>query len=180
MKISSRKGAILRVGAILGALFAFIGPTLLAADTGNTTAQEYGDAVYRKLAAIDMFVADYDYNHTGVFAGINGAGIGRVFQALGSTTTTQEVSFSEQFANYGADYYGAYTLTNHTMSFTDRKSVVKTASDLANARIPYPQDIIPYAILYFGSTFDGTIFDISNIRCDGFVEFAYERNGFRV
>ncbi len=38
---------------------------ITAQDRGNTTAQEYGDAVYRVLASGAGW--DLDYNHTGAF-----------------------------------------------------------------------------------------------------------------
>ena len=161
---------------------------LIAQDRGNTTAQEYGDAVYRSYEPFSFPGLSYDYNHTGIFAGLDSSHNGRVLQAYGPGTTTEEVSLSSVFTSYGTNYYGAYTLSNQTMSFSDRKNVVKTASDLANALIPYPPtnptltDIfgIPYAILYYGTSFDGSVGDISNIRCDGFVEYSYEKNNYRV
>ncbi len=68
------------------------------------------------------------------------------------------------------------------MTFTDRRNVVTTAIDLVNAAIPYPSTFlqIPVCIVYFGGSFDGTISDISNIRCDGFVEYCYEKNNLRI
>ena len=68
------------------------------------------------------------------------------------------------------------------MTFTDRRNVVTTAIDLVNAAIPYPSTFlqIPVCIVYFGGSFDGTIPDISNIRCDGFVEYCYEKNNLRI
>ena len=155
--------------------------SLIAQDRGNTTAQEYGDAVYRELEGIAGFLG-YDYNHTAVFAGFDSSGNGKVLQALGSGYVTHEADFYDQFTSYGTYYYGAYTLNNRTMSFTDRKSVVTTAIGLVNAAIPYPDYFLipPVCIVYYGNSFDGTITDISNIRCDGFVEYCYEKNNFRV
>lgn len=155
--------------------------SLLALDRGNTTAQEYGDAVYRELEGIAGFLG-YDYNHTGVFAGFDSGHNGKVLQALGSGYVTHEEYFNYAFKNYGSAYYGAYTLNNRTMTFTDRRSVVTTAISLVNAAIPYPSTfpLIPVCIVYNGGSFDGTIADILYIRCDGFVEYCYEKNNFRV
>jgi hypothetical protein len=155
--------------------------TVNAQDRGNTSAQEYGDPVYRELGGFAGFLG-YNYNHTGIFSGLNNNHYGRVRQALGSDTTTQEVYYYDEFTSPVHDYYGAYTLNNRTMSFTDRKNVVNTASDLVNAAIAYPSTFLqaPVCLVYYGSSFDGTVADISNIRCDGFVEYCYEKNGFRV
>ena len=154
--------------------------SLFAQDRGNTTAQEYGDAVYRQLDPSASF--GYDYNHTAIFAGLDGGNNGNVLQALGSGYVTHEEYFNYAFKNYGSAYYGAYTLNNRTMTFTDRRSVVTTAISLVNAAIPYPSTSfqIPVCIVYNGASFDGTIADISNVRCDGFVEYCYEKNNFRV
>jgi len=154
--------------------------TVAAQDRGNTSAQEYGDPVYRELGGLAGFI--YDYNHTAIFSGLDNYHNGRVREALGSGTTTHEAYFDSEFTSYGSNYYGAYTLNNRTMSFTDRKSVVSIAIDLVNAAIAYPSTFlqVPVCLEYYGSSFDGTVADISNIRCDGFVEYCYEKNGFRV
>lgn len=153
----------------------------LAQDRGNTTNQEYGDAVYRVLEGIAGFLG-YDYNHAAVFAGLDSNEDGRVLQALGSGYVTHQAYFYTQFTSYGANYYGAYTLNNRAMSFTDRRNVVITAINMANAAIPYPSTFleIPICLDYFGSSFDGSVGDVYTVRCDGFVEYCYERNGFRV
>ena len=41
--------------------------SLVAQDRGNTSFQEYGDAVYRQLDPSASF--GYDYNHTAIFCG---------------------------------------------------------------------------------------------------------------
>lgn len=160
----------------VGGLFANSAP-----DRGNVTAQEYGDAVY---VALDKFwgLITIDYNHTGIFSGLNQQHHGRVRQATSPNTITSEVAFDEHFTDKEDKYYGAYTLSNRTMTFDDRRSVVKTALDIVNAGIDYPSTFlqIPVCIRYYGSSFDGTVSDISNIRCDCVVEFSYEKNNFRV
>jgi len=145
---------------------------------GNLLKQEYGDAVYRELGVIAGFIAG-DYNHTGVFGGLDESHKGKALQALGIGHTTEEVNFENEFTSYGNGYYGAYTLNNRTMTFTDRKRVVSTAVSLVGATIPYPS-LPPNCIEYHPPNFDGTISDISAIRCDGFVEYCYEKNNFRV
>lgn len=144
---------------------------------GNRQAQEYGDAVYRQLG----FWADVglDYNHTGVFSGVSAGHVLRVMQAKGeafpsSDDTTVEVNLYE-FNGPSQTYYGAYTKSNLTMNFTGRKSIVATASSLVDA---YKQYVVFDALDYFGLSFDGSISDISYIRCDGVVEYCYEANGY--
>lgn len=144
-------------------------------DYGNTSGQEYGDPVYRKLITTGV----PDYNHTGIYSGINSSHYDRVRQALGTGYTTHETYFSTEFSNHGTDYYGAYTLNNMSMIFYYRRAVVSTAISLVNASIEYPSQP-PSCIIWYGTTFDGSIYDIANIRCDGFVEYCYEYNGLRV
>ena len=43
--------------------------TVAAQDRGNTSAQEYGDPVYRELGGLAGFI--YDYNHTAIFSGLD-------------------------------------------------------------------------------------------------------------
>lgn len=151
--------------------------SVLAQDRGNTTAQEYGDAVYRVLESGAGW--DLDYNHTAIFAGLDSGHNGNVMQALGPSTVTHEQYFNYAFKNYGSAYYGAYTLNNRSMTFSERRSVVSTAINLVNAAIGYPW-LPPICLEYYGFSFDGSIGDIDDIRCDGFVEYCYEYNGFRV
>ena len=73
----------------------------IAQDRGNTSAQEYGDAVYRYLN-----IAGYDYNHTAIFSGIDSVHEGKVRQALGAGYTTFEGYFYDEFTSYGTGYYG--------------------------------------------------------------------------
>ena len=144
---------------------------------GNLQAQEYGDAVYRALGFWSS--VGLDYNHTGVFSGINGSHVLRVMEAKGealpsSDDTTVEVDLYE-FNGPSQTYYGAYTKSNLTVNFTGRKSIVATASSLVDA---YKSYVIFDALDYYGASFDGSIAGISYIRCDGVVEYCYEANGY--
>lgn len=151
-----------------------------AQDVGNTTAQEYGDAVYVYLEDVWSEIG-YNYNHTAIFAGLDSNNNGRVLQAYGSGTTTMETNFYDFFTSYGSDYYGAYTLTNGPLTFSQRKSIVSTAINLANAQIPYPSTFlqIPVCIDYAGTP-PVSVANIDNIRCDGVIEYSYTYNGLRV
>jgi hypothetical protein len=152
------------------------------AQNGNTTAQEYGDAVYVLLDNPWYALGStLNYNHTAVFAGMDSTDNERVLQAYGTVTNTGEASFSEFFTSQGSSYYGAYTLANTTLTFSQRASIVSTAINLANAQIPYPSTfpLIPVCINYAGTP-PVSIANIQNIRCDGVVEYSYNYNGLRV
>ena len=147
---------------------------------GNLTRQEYGDAVYRQIAHELLNFFGADYNHTAIYSGLNSSHFPRVLEAIGEGSssggdTTGEISFSDINNRVGLSYYGAYTLANGTISFSQRRSVVSTAVALADAYIPY---VIFDAINF--STGGRSIAYISKIRCDAVVEYAYEANGLVV
>jgi hypothetical protein len=94
--------------AIVGLAFSTL-PFSEALAAGNTSAQEYGDAVYRKLTSTSWL--GLNYNHAGLFAG-QSAGVKRCIEADTLTgDTTKDNSFSSSFTGYGSDYYGAFTLS---------------------------------------------------------------------
>lgn len=140
----------------------------------NLKAQEYGDAAYRELLWSNFGLKDY--NHAAIYSGIDSRGTLREIQSTGNSVV--DTDFAESTKNNGT-YYGAYTLSNLTLSFENRKAIVATARQLVDAAVPYTawNAIDPKS----GSqSFTGEISDIDNIRCDGVVEYSYEKNGFRV
>ena len=159
-------------------------------DRGNTTAQEYGDALYDKFEP----VWTYNYNHAGLLAGIDGSGTIRTFESSNSDEPAdpnntppegpQEGRFQQSFLDQGTDYYGALipSTDSGTMPFADRKSVVSKAKEVVDGDIYYPVWItIPIAIVTKdGSTAPIDVNEIYALRCDGLVEYAYERVGIRV
>jgi len=158
-------------------------------DRGNTTAQEYGDALYDKFEP----VWTYNYNHAGLLAGIDDGGTIRTFESSDSDEPAdpnntppegpQEGRFQESFLNQGADYYGALIPSTYsgTMPFADRKSVVSKAKEVVDGFIYYPAwsvipPDIPIAIVTKDDGWTAPI-DVSEIyalRCDGLVEYSYE------
>jgi hypothetical protein len=147
---------------------------------GNLQAQEYGDAVYRQIDSFWLNFFGADYNHTAVFAGINSSHIPQVMEATGqggntAGDTTAEIGFSDINGQPSLTYFGAYTKTDLTLSFSARKSVVATAVSLVDAYIQYyAYDAIDY---YSGGN---DISHIQYIRCDGLVEYCYNANGYVV
>jgi hypothetical protein len=141
---------------------------------GNTSGQEYGDAVYKKLSVISWF--GYNYNHAGLFAGQSG-GTKRCIEAVGLSLdldTTSDNPFASSFTDYGSDYYGAFQLSNETLTFSQRKAIMATAQQVADAYIYYTYFS---ALDPLTSARPITIANIDNLRCDGVVEYCYEVNG---
>ena len=167
----SVKNAIVAVGVLA---FFVVGETSAFA-LGNTTGQEYGDAVYRKLTSPPSWLG-LNYNHAGLFAG-QSDGVKRCIEAatlIGDTTIDN--SFSGSFSGYGSDYYGAFQLSNRTLTFSQRKSIMATAKQVADAYIYYT---VFSALDPITSTRPVTISNIDNLRCDGVVEYCYEWNNFQ-
>jgi len=175
--LATVNAAVLLVG-LSGILSHAAGNTGPGPAYGNTQGVEYGDAVYRYLNKWG-----YNYNHTGLFCGIDSGGNLRVLESTGENgDSTKENSLYSSFLNQsGAEYYGAYTLDTYTTTapFSDRKTVVDWGKRLMDAYIYYPSGAAD-AIEWKGSSFDGTVEDIYAIRCDGLVEYAYEKAGKRV
>jgi len=175
MKISRRYKGFTYISIVL---IIILGQATVFAvsDYGNIDAQEYGDALYRIFALIDS--VGYNYNHAGVFAGINSSDSERVIEAPVADNNPDN-SFYSSFESVESDYYGAYTLSNKSLSFVERKAIVQVAIDLVAADKGYPL-LAHDALTYWGLTFEGTIADIHEIRCDGVVEYCYEKNGHKV
>ena len=98
--------------------------------------------------------------------------------ARGSGATTELGSYSDFIGD--GDPQGYYRPASTTLTRSQRDAVCATATDLAYARIPYVfMNPISYSISSsaFGKY---PIDDILAIRCDGFVEYAYEYNDIRV
>ncbi len=146
---------------------------LAVSDYGNTSVQEYGDAVYRYLDAWGLGQLA-NYNHAGLFAGINGTDSYRVFHAASYINCVQDADFVAEFKNNPL-YYGAYTHSSFTLDFAERKAIIQTARNLSAASIYYT---LWNAIDPLTSARPITVNNIDNIRCDGVVEYCYESQGF--
>lgn len=163
-------------------------------DRGNTTGQEYGDALYRVFS-----IFGYNYNHAGLQFGVDAAGVTRTVESVGGCyeidDSTQEGYVESGFRNYGTNYYGAYIPASYgsTMPFADRRAVVEVGMRLKDAYIFYPYSFnadcnqylpeAPYALVYRSGALDDGVVEVPEIyalRCDGVVEYAYERSGIRV
>jgi len=78
-------------------------------------------------------------------------------------------------------YRGAYTGNNGTLDKTIRNNIIKTADDLFRRDIRYvsPSEFIDVNLIpdWSDNYWDGSVEDIKALRCDGVVEYCYEKNG---
>lgn len=151
---------------------------------GNTSAQEYGDAVYRNLDIAEYLGVDYQYNHAGLFAGQS-----YVYESTGADgDSTSERNFND-LKYHARGYLGAYTLTTN-LPFSARREIVQNGKAVVDRSIRYPNysGWFPFptnAIEWWYSSgppgpFNGYPENIVAIRCDGLVEYAYEKAGYRI
>lgn len=99
-------------------------------------------------------------------------------QATGYFHTTELVSYSE-FLN-GNSPKGYYRPSSTSLTSSQRDKVCDTANDLVNERIPYSIATPIHYSRSTSATIKHPVSDIDTIRCDGFVEYAYEYNDIRV
>ena len=145
---------------------------------GTTSGQERGDALYRGLSWLIWIGAGHNYNHAGVYTGYNGGSGHTVVEAGGWAVAniTREISLTD-FID-GKDYYGAYTLDYGYPDYTEREALCDMAAAIDNANLWY---YVTGALDYDGWSVNGEIeiSDIDGIRCDGVVEYIYEKCGHR-
>lgn len=162
-----------------------------------------GDALYRDL---ETHLANAEHWHAAVFTGfaVDGAGNGTLsgVEATGDWTamfwndTVQRFAVSRSFADPGDDvaatmeqlrdafvgkfapttpYHGARHAPNLTPA--QRTAIAATAGSLVGKGILYTwSDMMDYK----GWDWDATVGDIDETRCDGIVEYSYERNNIQV
>ena len=145
------------------------------AQTGNLSAQEYGDAVYR-LLELSQFPFVYNYNHAGIYAGQSN-GNRRCIETQGlQAPAPQTYSLQTSFTNYlPSNYYGAFTVGSG-LTFSERRGIVATALSLINALPPIGYTLAN-ALVPYTSVRPITPSNISLLRCDGLVEYCFEGDG---
>lgn len=162
-----------------------------------------GDALYRDLLNHPLWDQHW---HTAIYLGFDyypGSGIGKMLLINASTFFGDTIHYFSAERDFGSPdtdvasrmaelkeafltafregegedilYHGARTVPGITPA--QRNAVVSTAHSLFGQDISYTfEDMMDY----IGWTWEGTLSDIDETRCDGVVEYSYERNGLRV
>ncbi len=150
--------------------------TTLCADKVKLTIvrQNLGVACYRQLDS-NIFP---DYNHAGFIAEYTGKRTKadmdndakwNVIQMPGISSGPNKITLAA-YKGTGLAFYGFYSVNSLADVF--RNKIIKTSQDiLANNTISYTWTD---AISWNGLSWDGTIGDIRQLRCDGLVEVCYE------
>lgn len=150
-------------------------------NVGNTSAQEVGDAIYRQTYYAFFGIP---YNHAGVYYKLLGETHRIIHVNVGSWwnfVTCKHVVREDSFDNFKrstVEYLGAYS-SNLPLTAEQRENMISTLEQL--------RDKFPIYYTCWGQvdgagvgSWEGTIDDIDNLRCDGLVEIVYEMNGIDV
>lgn len=142
---------------------------------GNTSAQEYGDAVYRDLGLPGI----EHLGHAALFYGVNSAHDGLVVEMHASAWSIfgdiRVISLQSMIGGYG--YWGAYSSTNSSSrpdTFAERATIISYADELDTQDPGYP--FLGSACIDpqwgWGSVLQPS--EVDDIRCDGVVEYCFE------
>jgi len=144
--------------------------------------QEYGDPGYRENS-IGWGLFGW-LGHTGLCAGVDSEGHLRcveVGQDGDNGGGIYDNNWSRMIDNPNdLEFWGSYQPSNRRLSFEERRNVMDTATEFIGRDIGYPTlalDILNYTTSP-GLTID--VDEVKDLRCDGLVEYAYERNGLWV
>jgi parallel beta-helix repeat protein len=141
--------------------------------------QEVGDAIYCDVPNVGLFIehAGIYYTYTG--GNPNDFNNHLMFDQVGEGSRLDTL---QKFKG-DREYFGSYTVKNGLDKVT-RWKIVNTALALKNASKPYvhwtkfiSKPVVPD---WSDNYWNGTVEDIAGFRCDGYVEYAYEKNGVRV
>ena len=150
--------------------------------TGNISAQEVGDAIYRHLLLFGISEA-----HAGLYYRYTGGDPRdpenhKIIHVVGIGDTVVEETLHDFTEGRTSAYYGAYTANpNGKLSYETRQDILRTALELKG--IPYVSvsEFLNTLIPDWSDDFwSGEVNDIARIRCDGVVEYSYEKNGIQV
>ena len=145
-------------------------------NVGNTSAQEVGDAIYR--------TGGWNYNHAGIYYQFTGLSHW-IIHVIGDSwdeifNPLLHIVRMDKFEDFKGDktYLGSYSSETH-LTEEERNAIINTAEQLRDRSDPIHYTVWGQLDGQWGS-WDGTIDDIDNLRCDGLVEAAYEMNGIDV
>jgi hypothetical protein len=141
---------------------------------------EYGDVHYRD----NGFPVWDEWGHCGIASGVDGSGtptVIEVSQEIGSGWILASIDYDtvESFTN--GVYWGAFQ-RGSSPSFEKRRDVVQIARDFESGYsyiyyCGYPPLFDMINAIGSGSV---DMYEITGLRCDGLVEYAYEVNGLAV
>ncbi len=142
---------------------------------GNMSSQEYGDPGYQDNG---WWYAGLDWlGHTGIMAGTDSSHDLRILE-MAKNGVDIGVQHNHWSGMTGYEYWGAYTPSNVDLTFQQRRNIVDTAVELVGYSIGYPALPWPDLLRYHsnpGATIEPN--EVSQLRCDGVVEYCYEFNG---
>lgn len=164
--------------SILGLALPASAVTEPTGNKGNLSAQESGDAIYRTGAE--------GYSHAGLYYRVDSMGDLVIEVIADSLLNPDDWAFVDivhvtTFSSFksGETYLGAYTNIAEVKGDEGKREDIIGTALAAEARTNLYYTLWGQ-IDWYGSSWDGTIADLDNIRCDGLVEVAYELNSVKV
>jgi len=145
---------------------------------GNASYQQKGDAVY----VTGEYFADLKKNrcnHTGIVYEISGNNI-NVMDISSLFMPHVNTPSLDDFKEGRERYYGAYC--NPTMTPKDREEILEKAEKFYDRRSDIHYTVFNQIDWYWSQilTWNGSIDELDNVRCDGFVEVCYELSNVEV
>ncbi|MEE4602885.1 MAG: InlB B-repeat-containing protein [Desulfobacteraceae bacterium] len=168
--------SLLRECKLVGSLcIAIIALTALVAygDSGYSSSYRIGDASYRSLNNdLGLYYLFPGFNHTGVVGYVGSSDQYSGIYEMAPGGCNYNTMAVHKAAGYAQLWYGVYTVEGDLTS-NERTAIRNVASDIFDdPDITYTWDDVLKHESGIGSTVER--YEITDLRCDGLVEFAYE------
>ncbi len=150
---------------------------------GNHSGKEVGDPSYRRLSkwALEWLNLG-DLGHCGIFVGLDAQDVPRIIEVGKPIPHVVDFNPWDEMDCPEPDCWGTYALDSWNLTFSERRDIVLLADSLTNDALNIAYPIPDPDALNYSFSLDETveIDEITRLRCDGLVEYCYERHGFEV
>ena len=148
-------------------------------DSGYTNSYRTGDASYRSLSNnLGLYYAFSGFNHTGIVGYVGSSDESSWVYEMAFGGCNFNTMAVHKAAGHDQLWYGVYTVEGG-LSDEERTEIRNVASDIYDdTDISYTFDDVLKHESNIGYTLERD--EITDLRCDGLVEFAYESLGHRV
>ncbi len=150
---------------------------------GNHEGREVGDPSYKRLEKWPLeWMGFGELGHTGIFVGLDSFDVPRIVEVAKPLPHVVELNSWNEMDCPEPDCWGTYALDSGNLTFEERYHIVTLADSLTNDVLDIGYPIPDPDALNYSFSADETveIDEITRLRCDGLVEYCYERHGFDV
>lgn len=150
---------------------------ILNSKNGKANKQEYGDPGYSENS---LTWAGLDWlGHTGLYAGLDQNHEKKIIEVDSLFFVVKQNNWSSMEGN--SAFWGSKTLNQQeSLSFLERNAIINTAYNFIGADIGYP--ILPTSDALRHTSLDTYVApnQVTDLRCDGLIEYCYEWNKLEV